>query len=330
MKRFSLESIKPLSILFISLVLCAGEAWGDNFVDTYTNPTGSNPAARANGMGAFSVIGSVTGDVSFGNSALQIGTNGGSGTFVVASKDGSYISSIAFTSQSSYPINTLTSEEGTITGPVSNVYTFIPNSTTLTSATFSISAQSSKKVRVAPIVVNLTSNKEYFSKNFTISSGTVSYTKSNATSDVSMTSTGSISNNGISLANTKNLVITSSGHNIKKVNFVCESHNTMSNLSANTGTYGSNAWTAGADTKTVTFTSSGSNAIIVGISVELEATCTATAPGAISKGTVSGGEITLTAGGTPGTGETWYWQDAADGTATTKSGNTKNVTTAGT
>ena len=322
MKRFSLESIKPLSILFISLVLCAGEAWGDNFVDTYTNPTGSNPAARANGMGAFSVIGSVTGDVSFGNSALQIGTNGGSGTFVVASKDGSYISSIAFTSQSSYPINTLTSEEGTITGPVSNVYTFIPNSTTLTSATFSISAQSSKKVRVAPIVVNLTSNKEYFSKNFTISSGTVSYTKSNATSDVSMTSTGSISNNGISLANTKNLVITSSGHNIKKVNFVCESHNTMSNLSANTGTYGSNAWTAGADTKTVTFTSSGSNAIIVGISVELEATCTATAPGAISKGTVSGGEITLTAGGTPGTGETWYWQDAADGTATTKSGNT--------
>ena len=330
MKNMILKSSTFISILFAGLILCAGEAWGDNFVDTYTNPTGSNPAARANGMGAFSVIGSVTGDVSFGNSSLQIGTNGGSGTFVVASKDGSYISSIAFTSQSSYPINTLTSDQGTITGPVSNIYTFTPNSTTLTSATFSMTAQSGKKTRVAPIVVNLTSDKEYFSKNFTISSGTVSCTKSNASTDVTLTSTGSVSNNGISLANTKNLVITSSGHNIKKVNFVCESHNTMSNLSANTGTYGSNAWTAGADTKTVTFTSSGSNAIIVGISVELEAACSATQPGPISKGTVSGGVITLTAGGTPGTGEVWYWQDDADGEEDDVSGKTRNVTTAGT
>jgi len=58
--------------------------------------------------------------------------------------------------------------------------------------------------------------------------------------------------------------------------------------------------------------------------------CSATQPGAISKGTVSGGVITLTASGTPGTGEVWYWQDAADGTATTESGATKNVNTAGT
>lgn len=58
--------------------------------------------------------------------------------------------------------------------------------------------------------------------------------------------------------------------------------------------------------------------------------CSATQPGAISKGTVSGGVITLTADGDPATGETWYWQDAADGTATSVSGKTRNVSASGT
>lgn len=58
--------------------------------------------------------------------------------------------------------------------------------------------------------------------------------------------------------------------------------------------------------------------------------CSATQPGAISKGTVSGGVITLTADGDPATGETWYWQDAADGTATSVSGKTRNVSAPGT
>lgn len=58
--------------------------------------------------------------------------------------------------------------------------------------------------------------------------------------------------------------------------------------------------------------------------------CSATQPGPISKGTVSGGVITLTAGGTPGTGEVWYWQDDADGEEDDVSGKTRNVTTAGT
>ncbi|MBR2165215.1 MAG: hypothetical protein IJ915_01525, partial [Paludibacteraceae bacterium] len=59
-------------------------------------------------------------------------------------------------------------------------------------------------------------------------------------------------------------------------------------------------------------------------------TCTATQPGPISKGTVSGGVITLTADGDPATGETWYWQDAADGTVTSVSGKTRNVSDPGT
>lgn len=54
--------------------------------------------------------------------------------------------------------------------------------------------------------------------------------------------------------------------------------------------------------------------------------CSATQPGTINKGTVSGGVITLTADGDPATGEEWYWQDAADGEEDDISGKTRNVT----
>ena len=66
------------------------------------------------------------------------------------------------------------------------------------------------------------------------------------------------------------------------------------------------------------------------ITGEVASGCSATQPGPISKGTVSGGVITLTADGDPGTGEVWYWQDDADGEEDDVSGKTRNVTTAGT
>ena len=72
----------------------------------------------------------------------------------------------------------------------------------------------------------------------------------------------------------------------------------------------------------------GSNCLIHAMS--FATSCSATQPGTINKGTVSGGVITLTAGGTPASGDVWYWQDAADGIVTTESGATKDVTTAGT
>ena len=60
--------------------------------------------------------------------------------------------------------------------------------------------------------------------------------------------------------------------------------------------------------------------------------CSATQPGTISKGTASGGTgtITLTAAGEPASNNTWYWQASADGTSTSESGATKNVSAAGT
>ena len=58
--------------------------------------------------------------------------------------------------------------------------------------------------------------------------------------------------------------------------------------------------------------------------------CAATAPGDIGKGALVGSTITLTAAGEPAENNTWYWQTAADGTAQTESGATKNVTAAGT
>lgn len=76
--------------------------------------------------------------------------------------------------------------------------------------------------------------------------------------------------------------------------------------------------------------SSGSGTYYFAISITGNVACPATQPGAISKGAVSGGIITLTADGDPATGETWYWQDVADGTATSVSGKTRNVSAPGT
>ena len=74
---------------------------------------------------------------------------------------------------------------------------------------------------------------------------------------------------------------------------------------------------------------------VKGTSFTTDATpaCAATVPGNISKGTASGGTgiITLTAAGDIASGDAWYWQSAADGTATNLgSGKTKDVNAAGT
>ena len=70
---------------------------------------------------------------------------------------------------------------------------------------------------------------------------------------------------------------------------------------------------------------------ITSIKVSYASTCAATAPGNISKGELTSGSITLTAAGSAASGDTWYWQDAADGTATNKgTGATKSVNVAGT
>ena len=76
--------------------------------------------------------------------------------------------------------------------------------------------------------------------------------------------------------------------------------------------------------------SGGKGVYLFAISISGTTACAATQPGSISKGSVSGGVITLTAGGSPAADNTWYWQSATDGTSTGESGATKDVTTAGT
>ena len=270
------KALKYAAMILMILTLGIGNVWGDTYADTYTNPaSGSGLAGNANGKGAFSAITCGTG-TSFGNSSLQIGTNGGSGTFTVASIDGSYITSIAFTSQSSYPINTLTSEQGTITID-GDVYTFTPNSATLTSATFSMSANSGKKVRVAPITVNLTSDHSYLSMNFGVSSGKVSCTKSSGAADLAVTTTGSASSNRLSFGSGKTLTFTSEDHNISSINFTFVNHAAGSGITASTGTFAGTSWTPDEDVKTVTFSSTSSNTIGA-ISVKLAAAAACTAP----------------------------------------------------
>ena len=60
------------------------------------------------------------------------------------------------------------------------------------------------------------------------------------------------------------------------------------------------------------------------------AACGATQPGTISKGTLSGCTMRLTASGSPASNNTWYWQASSTGTSTSESGATKDVTAAGT
>ena len=60
------------------------------------------------------------------------------------------------------------------------------------------------------------------------------------------------------------------------------------------------------------------------------AACGATQPGTISKGTLSGCTMRLTASGSPASNNTWYWQASSTGTSTSESGATKDVTTPGT
>ena len=70
---------------------------------------------------------------------------------------------------------------------------------------------------------------------------------------------------------------------------------------------------------------------ILGFSLRVPASCSATQPGVISKGTLSSCSLPLTAAGSPAANNTWYWQSAADGEDKTgTSGATKNVTSTGT
>lgn len=88
--------------------------------------------------------------------------------------------------------------------------------------------------------------------------------------------------------------------------------------------------TSPAYTGSSTALGSGQTIKIYGIKVWLKSTCAAGAPGDISKGALVGGTLTLNAAGSAASGDTWYWQTAADGTSTSNSGSSFGVDAAGT
>lgn len=151
-------------------------------------------------------------------------------------------------------------------------------------------------------------------------------------------SCNSASSNRAIIRNTSSLTIsaTKEGWTLKSVGLTWRGSNDPANTSVLTitgGTFNSLTSITPSSSKVVIGSeSTNNNYQISAITVVFTegSTCTATQPGAISKGTVSGGVITLTADGDPATGETWYWQDAADGTATSVSGKTRKVSAPGT
>ena len=151
-------------------------------------------------------------------------------------------------------------------------------------------------------------------------------------------SCNSASSNRAIIRNTSSLTIsaTKEGWTLKSVGLTWRGSNDPENTSVLTitgGTFNSLiSITPSSSTVVIGSESTNNNYQISAITVVFTegSTCTATQPGPISKGTVSGGVITLTAGGTPAADNTWYWQNAADGIATTESGATKDVTIPGT
>ena len=242
MKHLTLESIKPFSVLFISLILCAGEAWGADVTLFSTDFSSTD----------WEGITTICSE----NNAADESYNG-----------------ITFHSQNSTakPFS-IDNTEGTMTWCNNNMgnkfYIAIPISNVNGAITISVS--------------NGTSN-----------------TRFNYVTKAESAISGSPGSGTGSTAGAPSSVTISSL--------------TASNYVVYLGRNGSGMTTI----TSITITTPGPD-------------CSATQPGPISKGTVSGGVITLTASGTPGTGEVWYWQSTADGTEPTESGASKDVMTAGT
>ena len=225
MKRFTLESIKPLSILFISLVLCAGEAWGaEEAVITIGNTSSSSYAATF--------------------------TSSSTNTHVTAS-------ATSFTRGSS--ISTSNSTYTSATAPYS--VKFLPSSNINTdewSDNYSVSAQFTvaSEYTFSPTAISATIVTE--AANYTyqaiLTDGVTSYTSD----DVSSSSNGVFTFNFSSLSGTA---------------------------------------LAGTITFKIRFKSTAGNKkffvinLPITITGEVASGCSATQPGAISKGTVSGGVI---------------------------------------
>lgn len=110
---------------------------------------------------------------------------------------------------------------------------------------------------------------------------------------------------------------------------------TTSTTRATTYTTSSNSYTFPAAFNNVStiyvWRSSSNGTYLHSLTITRTASCGATQPGEIGKGSLSNCSITLTAANSPAANNTWYWQSASDGTATNLgSGATKSVSTPGT
>lgn len=194
---------KYAAMVTLLLTLACGNVWGEDITitPTYNNRYATMPYGLVN----------VTGSVTPNSSAVySAGSNGASFTITFATtKSDMYIKSVTFNSVSN---GSLSSSDGTIT---SSVFT---TSGSKNSVTITMASNSGKKgsLKITNIVVNTGSNSVETHTAFSVSSSTISSTAkingSTVTPAVSMTTTGSASDNKLSIPNNGTITFTSSNN----------------------------------------------------------------------------------------------------------------------
>lgn len=184
------------------------------------------------------------------------------------------------------------------------------------------------------VINGITFHSKNSSKQFSISGGVLTWPNNNMSSNnyyLGFPITG-INEGSITIS-------VWDGSTATRVKYVVK--NNEDTFSANIGSSGTN--TNSASPTTVTVSSLGTKAFVYlgrqgsGLTTITKIvvttpnpSCAAGDPGDITKGALSGGELTLSVTGSAASGDTWYWQTAEDGTSKTNDAASISVNAAGT
>lgn len=195
---------------------------------------------------------------------IQTTAKSTTGSFTISTNaPGVYLKSASFTDANSGKLGSFTCTSGGSLSS-SSPYTFTASSN-VTSATFSVTANSSGSAKLGTISIVVTSSENNIEtlSSFSLTSGTYSFTTqkngTSATPTVSLTtptsSGGSVNSGNISLSSGRTITFTSE-NNIKYIAFYDTNCRASFSVTSGGGTCDGATWTAGSNTKTVTLQNS--------------------------------------------------------------------------